>query len=260
MMPCAWCGDEPLLEIGEIWGHDFTIQTCCETRHEEIVTEMADDPAWATGLLRYLGAEELTGYRLRRLYDDAFSPPVLDFKLTIEPVSFAAMQAFVGDHHTHCAPPVCWRFGAAIHNGRTRIGVVSIGNPVAPALMSRGWVEVNRLCVRRDTAPQLVWNACSQLYGYAAREAASRGFRKIITYTRKDEMGTSLVAAGWNNEAVVRGRSRHSVRRPRSNQNSWIDKVRWGRELQPQAAAVKRPRREDPVTSWMHVETSQHGL
>ena len=254
MTACLWCGEPELLEIGEIWGHDFTIHTCCGARHEEIVTEMADDPQWATELLRHLGAEELTGFRLRRLYDDACSPPVLDFKLVVKPVTFAAMRAFVGEHHAHCAPPVCWRYGAAIYNGRTLIGVLSIGNPIAPALMSRGWVEVNRLCIRRDLAPQLAWNACSQLYGYAAREAAKRGFRKIITYVRADEPGTSLVAAGWVSESVVRGRSRSSARRPRSNQNSWVDKVRWGRELQPARPPRHRPSAPDPVASWMQVE------
>ena len=257
MTVCPWCGDPEQLEIGEIWGHDFTLHTCCEGKHEEVITEMAADPKWAIDLLRHLGAEDYTGFRLRRLYDGAFNPPVLDFKLLVEPVTFATMRAFVGKHHAHCAPPVCWRYGAAIYNGRTLVGVVSVGNPVAPALMARGWVEVNRLCVRRDLARQLAWNACSQLYGHAAREAAARGFRKIITYTRLDEVGTSLTASGWTQEAVVRGRSRSSARRPRSNVNSWIDKVRWGKERRP----IGRARRVDAVpdlaASWMRGQAPQ---
>ena len=48
-----------------------------------------------------------------RLYDGSFNPPVLDFKLTVEPVTFAAMRAFVRKHHAHCAPPICWRFGGS---------------------------------------------------------------------------------------------------------------------------------------------------
>jgi len=140
------------VEIAEIWSdHGFLLKTCCAARHEQLLAEMTDDPEWATELLRHLGAEELTGFRLRRLYDDQCSPPVLDFRLTIEPVRFTTMHAFVRAHHVHCPPPVTWRFGAAIFNGRTRIGVVSVANPVARAYVRRGWVEVNRLCIRRDT-------------------------------------------------------------------------------------------------------------
>ena len=75
-------------------------------RHEQVTAEMADDPAWATELLRQLGAEVLTGHRLRRLYDDRCSPPVLDFRLDVRLVAFAAMRDFVRRHHRHCPPPV----------------------------------------------------------------------------------------------------------------------------------------------------------
>lgn len=233
---CPWCGDPEVLEIAEIWGgHEFALETCCFARHEQVVAEMADDPAWATELLRQLGAEVLTGHRLRRLYDDRYNTPVLDFRLDIRPVSFAAMRAFVGRHHRHCAPPVTWRFGAAIFNGWSQIGVVSVGNPVAPAYMHRGWVEVNRLCVRPDTAPQLVWNACSQLYGHAAREAERRGFNKIITYTRQDEHGTSLRASGWECEGQGGGRSWNTRLRRRNTAEAFVPKLRWSRLLKPRA-------------------------
>ena len=248
-----------MLEIGEIWGHDFTIETCCLASYEQVVSEMAADPEWATELLRQLGAEVFTGHRLRRLYDGHCNPPVLDFRLTIEPVSFADMRAFVRRYHVHCDPPVTWRFGAAILNGGTRIGVVSVGNPVAKGFMGRNWVEVNRLCVRRDLAPQLSWNACSQLYGFAAKEAARRGFAKIITYTRIDEPGTSLKAAGWTREGRCRGHGWNSRRRPRSNRNGWIDKFRWSRLLQPsRGSTAPRPKtRADP---WLTVEPDALGL
>ena len=120
-----------------------------------------------------------------------------------------------------------WRFHTGIYNGRTLLGVAIVGNPVAPGLNGRGIAEVNRLCIRRDTADALRWNAASMLYGWCAREAARQGWRKIITYTRVDEPGTSLRAAGWTQECRVRGRGWHSARRARSNTNSWIDKVRW---------------------------------
>jgi hypothetical protein len=41
-------------------------------------------------------------------------------------------------------------------------------------------------------------NACSMLYGAAARVAREMGASKIITYTLESESGSSLRAAGWN--------------------------------------------------------------
>jgi hypothetical protein len=76
------------------------------------------------------------------------------------------------------------------------------------------------------------------LYGWCAREAARLGWSKIITYTRADEVGTSLRAAGWEQEGRVHGRGWHGARRSRSNTNSWIDKVRWSRELRPRAVCT----------------------
>ena len=247
-----------MLEIADIWsGHEFMLETCCSVRHEQVVAEMADDPAWATELLRHLGAEMLTGHRLRRLYDDRFSSPVLDFRLDVRPVTFAAMRDFVYRYHRHCSPPVTWRFGASIYNGWTRVGVLSVGNPVAATYMHRGWVEVNRLCVRHDLAPQLAWNACSQLYGHAAREAERRGFSKIITYIHESEDGTSLRAAGWECEGRAGGCSWNRPARRRNTAGAFVPKLRWSRLLRPKpmhaspspvACVRTRPR---PAWAWL---------
>ena len=67
---------------------------------------------------------------------------------------------------------------------------------MARALDCARVVEVNRLCLTTAIAPELAWNGCSQLYGWAAREARKRGFEKIITYTLESESGVSLKAAG----------------------------------------------------------------
>ena len=233
MPECLFCGDPEHAEIVEIWGHDWMIGTCCEGLHEQIVRDLNDDPAWARRLLRRLGAEHLTGHRLRRLADDGACGLILDWQLVIGPISHADARAFVARHHAHCRAPEVWRFHAAVRNGRTLLGVALVGNPVAPALNGRGIVEVNRLCIRRDTPAALRWNAASALYGWCAREAARQGWDKIITYTRADEDGTSLRASGWVREGRVRGRGWHSQRRARSNTNSWIDKWRWSRTLRP---------------------------
>jgi hypothetical protein len=242
---CVYCGEPAFVALLEIWsGHEFMLETCCADKHDEIVAGMAEDPDWARALLRQLDAEVLTGHSLRRAADDS-GGFVLDWNLDLRPVSFAAARAFVDRHHAHCGGPAAWRFGAAVWNGWTLLGVVMVGNPVARAYATQRMVEVNRLCVRRDLPPSLRWNACSMLYGWAAREAEQRGFVKIITYTREDEDGASLRAAGWTKETRVRGRGWHSAARNRRDDNAWIDKDRWSRTLRSPPAA--RPRGVDPV-------------
>jgi hypothetical protein len=51
--------------------------------------------------------------------------------------------------------------------------------------------EVTRLCTTGYP------NTCSLLLGAAWRAARAMGYRRMITYTRADEPGTSLRAGGW---------------------------------------------------------------
>jgi hypothetical protein len=243
--PCLFCGDPEHVSVHEVWGHEFMFETCCEHLHQQLVTEMNADPDWSRCFLRALEIEALCGHRLRRIADNS-GGMLLDWQLRIGAgLGRAETRAFIARHHAHCAPPVMWRFDAAIYNGNTLLGLAIVGNPVAPGLMLRGILEVNRLCLRRDLPDALRWNAASMLYGWCAREARRRGWRKIITYTRADEPGTSLRAAGWAQEAKVRGRGWHSGRRSRSNTNAWIDKVRWAKTLAPAAATTVPEQREE---------------
>lgn len=244
---CLFCGEPERVEVADIWTDGtFQIECCCEAMHDIVVRDMADDPARARALLRRVGVEELAGDRLRRVADDGCCTLLLDYQLELRPVAFPVARAFVAHYHQHCGPPVTWRFGHAIWNGHTMLGVAMAGNPVARAFNGRGVLEVNRLCIRRDVPRALAWNAASMLYGWCAREAERRGWARIITYTRTDEEGTSLRAAGWEPEATVRGRGWHGGRRSRSNNNAFIDKVRWGKRLSPQPPARKEKQHVRP--------------
>jgi hypothetical protein len=103
------------------------------------------------------------------------------------------------------------------------MGVMTVGRPISSALARQGCMEVNRLCVKDFYPRELVRNACSMLYGFACREAFSRGYRRVITYTLQSEKGTSLKAAGFRPVArgpgEVRGAVRHgpeAIRPPQS--------------------------------------------
>lgn len=237
---CAWCGQEERLEIFEVWEDgQFQLDSCCQEFHDEICAT-TDQDEWA-GLLRAMDFEALTGRRLRRVVPGLESL-YADYRLAIRPVSFREAREFVAHHHAHCSAPVGWKFGASIWNGMRQIGVAMVGRPVARMLDPRTTVEVNRLCIRRDLPEGLQWNAASQLLGWAAREAAELGYRKIVTYTLESERGTSLVAAGWNREVVTKGGSWHRASRARTDRSPTGRKVRWGRVLQPRgrgAAMVK---------------------
>jgi hypothetical protein len=250
---CLFCGKPERVDIFDIWSsHEFMLEACCEGLHETVVREMADDPAWARALLKGLGVEDFTGHRLRRLADDGCCGMLLDWQLELRDISFGLARRFIDRHHAHCAAPLTWRFGQACWNGATMIGVVSVGNPVARALCSQGALEVNRLCIRRDIPRALAWNAASMLYGWSAREAERRGWSRIVTYTRADEDGGSLIAAGWTPEATVRGRGWLSGQRARANRNAFIDKTRWGKALRPRTRVVMDPRPQRAPAAGRH--------
>lgn len=225
--PCAHCGEPQLLELLEAWGpHDFMLDTCCEELRAEAAEWMLACPKEAAAWLQGQG---LVGMPLRRVVDDGTSL-ILDFKTEIVAVEQDKAKAFVARHHRHCRAPVGWRFGAGVRNGPASLGddllgVVMVGRPVARMIDKNTVLEVNRLCLR--DAGDLTWNAASQLYGWAARQTVRRGFRKIITYTRIDEPGTSLKAAGWVVEARVKGRHWTTRSRPREAVDEPIDKLRW---------------------------------
>lgn len=229
---CLYCGEEERCEIFEVWADgNFMLDTCCEGMRDAVSEHLAEDPKaaakWMAGELRL---EELCGRSLRRVIDDS-GHLMLDWNLEVVPVSQAVAKAFVLEHHRHCPPPAGWRFGAGVRNGGQLVGVVMVGRPVARAIDQHQVVEVNRLCVRTDIPQGMTWNACSLLYGWAAREAKRRGFKRVITYTMADEPGTTLKAAGWAVDGTVRPKSWSTPARPRLAKSARIAKTRWCREL-----------------------------
>lgn len=230
--PCLFCGQPEEAELLEIWGpREFMVSTCCEGMHEACVEFLNSDPTAAGRWIgEKLGANTLGLGSVRRVVQ-LDGQLVLDWNLTINPISLRQAKAFVKLHHAHNPAPAGWRFGASIDNGGERLGVIMIGRPVARMIDHTRIVEVNRLCVRRDLGPELVWNACSMAYGWAARQARALAFDKIITYTRADEDGTSLRAAGWQVDGHTKGRHWDTPSRPRQRSAAPIDKVRWAKSL-----------------------------
>lgn len=129
--------------------------------------------------------------------------------MTVERLDLAEANAFVREHHRHHRPVVGHLFsiGAAL-DGKI-VGVAIVGRPVSRERDDGVTAEVTRL------ATDGTRNACSFLYGAAARASFALGFKRIGTYILASEPGTSLAGAGWRRIGEVRGRSWSCATRPR---------------------------------------------
>lgn len=112
-------------------------------------------------------------------------------RLQVRPIDFKDAAAFVRQHHRHHTPPIGHKYSIAAWDGDQMVGVVIVGRPVSRMRDDGLTLEVTRLCTIGSR------NACSFLYGAAARAAFALGFKRIGTYVLKREPGTSLAAAGW---------------------------------------------------------------
>ncbi len=148
--------------------------------------------------------------------------------MKIVPITQKKAKEFINQHHRHHKAPVGDIFRIGLKDDSKLVGVIMVGRPVARFYDDGFTLEVNRLCVLNGYK-----NACSMLYGAAARAGKSLGYTRILTYTLCIEPGTSLKAVGWNKESTVKGRKWSTKSRPREQKSLFqeYDKVRWGRLL-----------------------------
>lgn len=138
-------------------------------------------------------------------------------KLSLAPISFEDASAFVREHHRHHTPPVGHKFSI----GAMAVGVVIVGRPVSRMRDDGQTLEVTRLCTSGHR------NACSFLYGAAARAAFALGYRRIGTYVLKSEPGTTLRAAGWKLIAETAGGKWSRSSRRRTDKHPTEPKLLW---------------------------------
>lgn len=113
-------------------------------------------------------------------------------QLHIVPITLDQANSLVSEWHRHHIPVQQHKFSIAVcKNNGVICGAAIVGRPVSRAFDDGMSLEVNR-CVTDGTP-----NACSALYGAAARAAKALGYTRVFTYTRIDEPGASLRGAGW---------------------------------------------------------------
>lgn len=134
-------------------------------------------------------------------------------------------------HRHHPAARGCRFCIGVIDQAGTLRGAAIIGRPVSRHIDQHAVAEVTRLVT--DGCP----NACSALYGAAARAAKVIGYQRIQTYILADEPGTTLRAAGWTLDAFVPGGKWSYGRRGGNDRHPTGPKQRWGKDLNPPAPA-----------------------
>ena len=115
--------------------------------------------------------------------------------LQLHHIELKDANAFVEQHHRHHKRAQGHRFSLGATIQGHLVGVAIVGRPVGGHHQG-DWVEVTRLCTDGSL------NACSFLYGAAARAAKALGFDRIQTYILEEEHGSSLKATGWEFERM----------------------------------------------------------
>lgn len=111
--------------------------------------------------------------------------------LRLMPCDFKTAQMFVAENHRHNKPPAGHKFSIAVYDSDRLCGVCMVGRPVSRYFDDDLTLEVNRCCTDGTK------NACTMLYGAAWRAAKALGYKRLVTYTRQSENGSSLRASNW---------------------------------------------------------------
>lgn len=140
----------------------------------------------------------------------------------MRPTTLRQANDFVASLHRHHKPARGCVFCLGVLDMGELCGVAIIGRPVARRLQDGLTAEVTRVCTDGTR------NACSFLYGAAARLLRAMGYERVITYTLPSEGGASLRAAGWKCVDIAAGGGSWSRNdRPRGDYAPLEKKLRW---------------------------------
>lgn len=144
-------------------------------------------------------------------------------ELELRPIGVREACAVVKRLHRHLPRVVGGLFASSIFVSGELVGVGVASQPKAPRSRDGFTVEITRIATDGHA------NACSRLYGALCRASTAVGYRRAITFTRLDEPGTSLRAAGFAEDGLTREQSWDRPSRSRSAEPSQVR--RWVRNL-----------------------------
>lgn len=161
-----------------------------------------------------------------------FDPQVywLNVNYGVVPLPFRTAKEFVNCHHRHNVAPPGHKFSIGLKAAGDLIGVVIASVPKAKTRDDGYTLEINRCCVMPGYR-----NACSKLMGHAIRAGAEMGYMKFISYTKVEEPGSSLRAAGFSIIGVTKPTAngwsspsrprKKPIRYPEGPKNVWIREI-----------------------------------
>lgn len=141
--------------------------------------------------------------------------------LSLVTVSLEEANTFVARLHRHHGKVIGHKFSIGAVQDDIIVGVAIVGRPVARGRDDGLTLEITRLCTDGSR------NACSFLYGAAAKAAFALGYKRIGTYILASENGASLKAANWRQIGEVKGRTWSCQSRPRVDKHPTVDKTLW---------------------------------
>ena len=153
--------------------------------------------------------------------------------MIVRSIGLASALAWVDRWHSHLDRPIGGLFAIAVWNDDRCVCVAVVSRPVARALDDGSTAEVTRLASDGSTR-----GAASTALRACVREAATRGYDRIVSYTLLGEVGACYRAARWRPTAIVRGREWSCPSRDRKPAQQSGGKVRW------EAGARAAPRSE----------------
>lgn len=151
-------------------------------------------------------------------------------------------ETYVARLHRHLPRIAGGLFASTAWVDGELVGVAVASLPKARMSNDGLTVEITRCAT--DGHP----NACSRLYASLCRASAAIGHRRALTYTRLDEPGTSLRAAGFVEDGVTEEDAwSDREKRPRlPRPDEKIQKRRWVRLLQEPRLSRLEKRRQVP--------------
>jgi len=144
--------------------------------------------------------------------------------MEVVPIDLAEANQFVLELHRHHKPVQGHKFSLGAVKLNKIIGVCIVGRPVARGRDDGLTLEVTRLCTDGTR------NACSFLYGAAAKACFALGYKRIGTYILSTEPGTSLTGAGWRLIGETGGGTWSRKDRPRVDKHPLQKKLLFQKE------------------------------
>lgn len=141
--------------------------------------------------------------------------------MEIRPITIKAAIPFVAAVHRRLPRLQGAMWAVQVREGGVTVGVACVG------YAARVWNADDVLTVLRVAVLPGHPNACSMLYGAAARMARAQGARSLCTYTHLDEHGSSLHASGWVPDVLTAGGEWSRERRHRAAAVDAAPKRRW---------------------------------